>query len=103
MLFWVRICNLILGALVMLFGLYNVVEHKPFRKNTVQKVGTYSYPDEYVESLPGIITDSKEKLDSIWPLYKMPDIDRFYLIGKWECMPSGAPTKSVQTWVQRVK
>lgn len=68
-----------------------------------QKVGTYSYPDEYVESLPGIIMDPSEKLDSIWPLYKMPDTDRFYIIGEWKAFESGAPTKSKQTWIQRIK
>ena len=92
------IITVIVGLLVVVHGVRQVVI-----VSLKQKVGTYSYPDSYVESLPGIITDPKEKLDSIWPLYKMPDIDRFYIIGKWKAMPSGAPTKSEQTWVQRVK
>lgn len=102
-LFWAGIFYSFGGACFLIYGLHQVVEHNPFRKNTVQRVGTYSYPDEYVERLPGIITDPREKLDSIWPLYKMPDTDRFYLIGKWKCLESGAPTKSEQTWVQKVR
>lgn len=79
-----------LGLMILIMAFSNVTSKAP-----------NSYPDDYVEKLPAVVNDPSERLDSIWPLYKVPDTERFYLIGEWHCMPSSAPTKSKQTWVQK--
>lgn len=61
-----------------------------------------SYPDEYVDRLPGIVGDPAETAGNIWPVYRMPKHERFYMLGKWKCQESSAPTKTPQTYCQRV-